>query len=174
MTGIGLHLGITEFCGETQIRHINLISMLPHTQQEVLRLDVTMDDALGMDVFETVKELIGEHQHGLEREFAAAVVEKIFQTRPQEIEHHRVVFTFGLIRVDSWNTGTTGKGSIDVDFAFEERGIDEYVFEFDGDFITSIDVDSLRVMSSRSNWHCPHLLPMYTAPKLPPPILLRN
>lgn len=70
---------------ETQIRHINLISMLPHTQQEVLRLDVTMDDALGMDVFETVKELIGEHQHGLEREFAAAVVEKIFQTRPQEI-----------------------------------------------------------------------------------------
>lgn len=143
MTGIDLYLGITTFCGETKIRHINLISMLPHTQQEVLRLDVTMNDVLGMDVFETIKKLIGQHQHGLKREFSVAVVEKIFQTRPQEIEHHRVVFTFGLVRVDSWNTSTTGKGLIDVNFAFEAGGIDGYVFEFDGEIITGIDVDSL-------------------------------
>lgn len=138
MTGIGLHLGITEFCGETQIRHINLISMLPHTQQEVLRLDVTMDDALGMDVFETVKELIGENQHGLEREFAAAVVEKIFQTRaPADRTPSR------CIHIRSHTRGL-------VEYRHHRKGIDGYVFKIDGDIITSIDVDSLRVMRSRS------------------------
>jgi len=56
-----------------------------------------MDDALGMDVFETVKELVDEHQHGLERELAAAEVEKVFQTRPQKIKHHHVILRFSLI-----------------------------------------------------------------------------
>ena len=70
------------FRGEAQIRHINQIPLLPHTHQEILRLDVSMDDALGMDIFETVEELVDEHQRSLEREFATAEVEKVFQTRP--------------------------------------------------------------------------------------------
>ena len=49
--------------------------------------------------------------------------------------------------MDLWNTGTTGKGSVDFEFAFEEGGINGYVFEFDGDVIAGMDVDPLCVMS---------------------------
>ena len=96
-TGIGLHLGITAFRSKAQIRHIYLISMLPYTHQEVHRLDISMDDALRMDSSETTNELVSEHQYCFEGELAAAKVEKVFQTRPQEIKHHSVVFAFRLI-----------------------------------------------------------------------------
>ena len=85
---------------------------------EILRLDVSMNDALRMDIFETVKELVDEHQHSLEREFATAEVKKIFQTRPQKIKHHSIIFTLRLISVNAWNTDTTRKGSIGISFAF--------------------------------------------------------
>ena len=116
---IGIDLASKAFRGEAQIRHINPIPLLPHTHQEILRLDVSMDDALGMDIFETVKELVDEHQHSLERELATAEVEKVFQTRPQKIKHHRVIFAFRLISVDLWNTDATRKGSIGISFAFQ-------------------------------------------------------
>ncbi len=96
-SGMSVHLGNIGFCGEAQICHINLIPMLPHTHQEILRLDVSMDDTLGMNVFKTVKELVDEHQYGLQRELAAAEVEKIFQTRSQKIKHHHVILRFSLI-----------------------------------------------------------------------------
>ena len=100
-TGIGLHLGITAFGGEAQIRYINIIPMLPHPYQEVFGFDISIDNALGVDIFETTDKLVGEYQYGLERELAAAAVEKVFQTRAQEINHYRVIFIFRLIGVDS-------------------------------------------------------------------------
>ena len=115
----GIDLSSKAFRREAQIRHINQIPLLPHTYQEILRLDVSMNDALGMDIFETVKELVDEHQHSLEREFATAEVKKIFQTRPQKIKHHSIIFTLRLISVDAWNTDTTRKGSIGISFAFQ-------------------------------------------------------
>lgn len=96
-----------------------MISILLHTHQEIIRLNISMDNVLGMYILETIDELLGEHQHGFKREFAAAEVEKVFQTRAQKIKHHHIILAFGLISVDSWNTGTTRKGSIDVDFLFE-------------------------------------------------------
>lgn len=143
----GIDPSSKAFRGEAQIRHINQIPLLPHTHQEILRLDVSMNDALGMDIFETVKELVDEHQHSLERDFATAEVEKVFQTRPQKIKNHSIILTLRLISVDSWNTDTTGKEPIGISFAFQQGGIDKHMFEFDSDIFAGIDVDSLRVMS---------------------------
>ena len=77
-----IDLSSKAFRDEIQTHHINQIPLFPHTHQEILRFDVSMNDALEMDIFEMIKELIDEHQHNLEREFATAEVEKIFQTRP--------------------------------------------------------------------------------------------
>ena len=52
-----------------------------------LRLDVSMNDALGIDIFETFKELVDEHQHGLERELAAAEVRSTNLTH--QVPHFR-------------------------------------------------------------------------------------
>lgn len=114
----GIDLSSKAFRGEAQIRHINQIPLLFHTYQEILRLEGSMNDALGLDIFETVKELVDDHQRSLEREFATAVVEKVFQTRPQKIKHHSFILTLRPMIMDAWNTDTIRKGSIDISFAF--------------------------------------------------------
>jgi len=71
--------------------------MLLHTHQEVLRLNISMDDALGMDILQTIDELLGEHKHGFKRELTAAEVKKVFQTRAQKFKHHHVILRLVLI-----------------------------------------------------------------------------
>jgi len=79
---MSVHLGSIGFRGEAQICYINLIPTPPGTHQEVLWLDVSMNDVLGMDILKTANELIGEHQHRFERELATAEIEEVFQAWP--------------------------------------------------------------------------------------------
>ncbi len=106
-----------------------------------------MNNIFGMNIVKTTNELVCEHQHCFERELATAKVEEIFQTWAQKIKYHGVEFAFSLKGVNSWDTGTTREGSVDVGFGFEEGGIDRDVFEFDSDFIASVDVGSLYAVS---------------------------
>ena len=46
---------------------------------------VPVDEVLGVDELELVQELDGEHQHGLERELAAANVEEVLEGRPEQL-----------------------------------------------------------------------------------------
>ena len=57
----GIDLSTKAFRREAQIRHINQIPLLPHTYQEILRLNILMNNALRMDIFEMVKELVDEY-----------------------------------------------------------------------------------------------------------------
>ena len=59
--------------------------------EEVLRLDVAVDQVLGMHVLHAGKQLNCDHEHGLERELAVAQVKQIFQRGTQEFENKRVV-----------------------------------------------------------------------------------
>lgn len=146
-TGVSVRLSRTSFRRKTQVGHINLVSLLPHAHQAVLRLDVSMDDIVGMDILQTTKELVDEHQDCLERKFATAEIEQVFQTRTQEVEYHGVIFALGHIGVHSWNTGTTRKRSVDISFTFEEGRIDGDVFKFDGNLLTGVDMGSLSAVS---------------------------
>ena len=116
--GMSVHLGSIGFRGEAQICHINLIPTPPDTHQEVLWLDVSMNDVLGMNILKTANELIGEHQHSFKRELATAEVEEVFQAWSQQIKHQGLEIALCLISVNSWNTGTARKRSIDVGFTF--------------------------------------------------------
>lgn len=142
-TGIAIHLGSTAFRCETQVGHIYLVPLLLHTHQAILRLDVSMDDIIGVDILQATNELVGKHQHRFEREFATAEIEKILQTRAQQIKHHGIVFALGHIGVNSRNTGTTRKRSIEFGLTFEEGRIDGDVFKFDSNLVTGVDVGSL-------------------------------
>ena len=108
-TGFDVRLNITKFRGDAKISGINSIPMLSQPHQEVLRLDIPMDETLRVNELETKEKLVGEHQDGFERELAAAKVEKVFQTRAQEVKHQRIVVAFGLVSVDTWKTGMAGK-----------------------------------------------------------------
>ena len=143
-TGIAIHLGGTAFRCETQVGHIYLVPLPLHTHQAILRLDVSMDDIIGVDILQATNELVGKHQHRFEREFATAKIEKILQTWAQQIKHHGIVFALGHISVNLRNTGTARKRSIQFGLTFEEGRIDGDVFEFDSNFVTGIcDVGTL-------------------------------
>lgn len=76
--------------------------------QEVLRLDVSVNDPLRVDGLKTADELVGEHQHRLERELAAAEAEEVFQAWSEKVEHHGVVVALLTEPVDLRYAGPTG------------------------------------------------------------------
>ena len=139
---IGLYLDITTFSGKSQIGDIHLVPTLSHTHQEILRLNVAMDDILGVNKLKTMEKLVSKHHHSLEGEPATAKIEKVLQTRSQKIEDHSIIFAFEQIIVNAWNTDTASKRSIDIDFSFEEGWTFIDVFEFNGDLFAVIEADS--------------------------------
>jgi len=52
--------------------------MLLHIYQEILRLDVSINDTLEINVLKTTNKLIDKYQYRFERELAIAEVEEIF------------------------------------------------------------------------------------------------
>ena len=76
---VEVRLGSAVLLGETKIDHINLVAALADAHEEVVRLDITVDERLGMDVLNAGDELIGQEEHGLQRELAVAEVEEILQ-----------------------------------------------------------------------------------------------
>ena len=75
--------GVTVLFGQTEIDYVDLIATLANAHEEVVRLDITMDKRLGMDVFDTGDELVGQQQDSLQRELAVAKVEQILQARAE-------------------------------------------------------------------------------------------
>ena len=63
---VEVSLGVTVFLGQTKVNHVDLVAPLADTHEEVVGLDITMDEGLGVDVFNTGNELIGEQQDRLE------------------------------------------------------------------------------------------------------------
>jgi len=73
-----MRLGIAILLGQTKIDNVDLICLLAKTHQKVVRLDVTMDERLGVDVLDAAEHLFSKHQDRLERKFARTEVEKVF------------------------------------------------------------------------------------------------
>lgn len=46
-------LGVTVFLGQAEINDVHLVASLSNAHQEVVRLDITVDEGLGMDVLDT-------------------------------------------------------------------------------------------------------------------------
>lgn len=137
---VEVSLRVTVLLRETEINDIDLVSALADTHQEVVGLDVTVDEGLGVDVFNSGNELIGEEKDGLQGELAVAEVEQILQTGAEEIDDHGVVVTFGSEPADERDTDTTSKGLVDTGFIFELRVLGLDVLELDGDLFTGDDV----------------------------------
>ena len=72
--------GVTILLGQPKINDVDLIASLSDAHEKVVRLDVSVDEGFGVNVFDAGDELIDEQENGLEREFTVAEVEEIFQT----------------------------------------------------------------------------------------------
>ena len=135
-------LGITVLLCKTKVNHIDLVSTLANAHEEVVRLDIAVDEGLGMDVFDAGDKLISEEQHRLEGEFAVAEVEQILQARSKKIKDHCVVITLGSEPAHERNPNAASQRLVDTGFIFELRVLCFDAFELDGNLLTRDDVRS--------------------------------
>lgn len=147
MDGTRFGLSCPVVRGKAQVRQVYLISRSANAHQEIFWFNVSMNNLLGMDVFKAANKLICEQQHGFEGKPAPAKVEKVFQTWPEEIKDHRVVLALKSIPVNTGNANTSD-GLVYLSFLSQQRRIGRDVFELDGDFFTSLDIDSFPCLLS--------------------------
>lgn len=132
---VEMSFGVTVLLGKAEIDDINLVASLTDTHKEVVRFDITMNEGLGVDVFDTGDELIGQKEDGLEGKLSVAEVEKVFQAGTKQIEHHGVVVTFCAKPTDKRNADTTGEGLVHTGLIFELGVFSLDGFELDGNLL---------------------------------------
>src|SRR3546814_8922161 len=72
--------------------------------QEVVRLDVAVNVALGVDDLQAAEQLICEHQDSLEVKTPSTVVEQVFQALAEQVDDHDVVVAFNSVPSHDRNT----------------------------------------------------------------------
>ena len=133
-------LGVPVLLGETEVDHVDLVAPLADTHEEVVGLDVTVDEALGVDVLDAADELVGQQEDGLEGEFAVAEVEEVLEGRSEQVENHGVVVALGAEPSDEGNADTAGKRLVDTSLIFELRVLGLDRLKLDGNLLTGDDV----------------------------------
>lgn len=68
-------LGIEKLLRKPKINRVEYVSLLVDSHQKVVWLDIAMEEALRMDVFDSGDGLVGDKEDCFERESSAAVVE---------------------------------------------------------------------------------------------------
>jgi hypothetical protein len=78
-------LWVTVLLRQTKINDIDLVATLANAHEKVVWLDITVDEGLGVDVFDAGDELIGQQENGLQRKLPVTEVEQILQTGAEKI-----------------------------------------------------------------------------------------
>jgi hypothetical protein len=133
-------LGVPVLLGETEVNHVDLVAPLADAHEEVVGLDVTVDEALGVDVLDAADELVGEQEDGLEGEFAVAEVEEILEGGAEEVEDHGVVVTLGAEPSDERNADAASERLVDAGLILELRVLGLDGLKLDGNLLAGDDV----------------------------------
>ncbi len=79
---------------EAKVNHVNFVHVVSFSNEEVVGLDVSVEDASGMDVLDEFEHLPSDQNRGFEGEFSATEVEEIFQTVAEQVHDHDVAVSF--------------------------------------------------------------------------------
>jgi len=139
---VEVSLWVTVLLGQTEINDIDLVTTLTNAHQEVVGLDITVDEGLGVDVLDAGDELIGQEENGLQGELAVAEVEEILQTGAEEIQDHGIVVTLSSEPADKRNTDTSSEGLVDTSLIFELGVLGLDALQLDGNLLARDDVGS--------------------------------
>lgn len=133
-------LGVPVLLGETKVDHVDLVASLADTHEEVVGLDVTVDEALSVNVLDAADQLVGEQEDGLEGEFAVAEVEEILEGGAEEVENHGVVVTLGAEPPDEGNADAASERLVDAGLILELRVLGLDGLKLDGNLLAGDDV----------------------------------
>ena len=133
-------LGVPVLLGQTEVDNVDLVAPLANAHEEVVRLDITVDEALGVDVLDAGDKLVGQQEDGLEGEFAVAEVEEIFEGGAEQVEDHGVVVALGAEPSHEGNADAAGEGFVDAGLVLELRVLGLDRLKLDGNLLTGDDV----------------------------------
>ena len=139
---VEMSLGVTVLLGQAKVNHIDLVAALANAHEKVVRLDITVDEGLGVDVFNAGDELISEKKNGLQRELAVAEVEKILQAGSEEVEDHSIVVALRSEPADERDTNTSSEGFVNTSLIFELWVLSFDTLKLDGNLFARDDVGS--------------------------------
>ena len=80
--------------GQAEIDDVDYVLLLLDAYQKVVRLYVSVEEAILVNELNPLKHLNGEHQNSLEGKLPPAVLEEVFKTGSKQIDHHHVVVSF--------------------------------------------------------------------------------
>jgi hypothetical protein len=145
---VEVSLRVTVLLRKTKVNDVDLVTALANAHEEVVGLDVTVDEGLGVNVLDAGNKLIGEKQHCLQGELAVAEVEEVFEGRAEEVEDHGVVIALSSEPADEGDADTASEGLVDTGFIFELRVLGLDALELDGDLFTGDDVGAYRLLAT--------------------------
>lgn len=132
--------GITVFLGQAKVDDVDQVALLAEPHQEVVRLHVSVDEVLGVDVLNAADHLVSQQQDGLEAKLSRAEVEQIFQTGPQQLHHHHIVVTLGPTPLYRRNTHSALHHLVDFALYVELWVFGLHTFQLDGYLLSSRNV----------------------------------
>ena len=84
-------LGIPIALGQAEVDDVDDVLLLAMANEEVVRLHVAMNKVVIVQELQSLDHLVSYHERGFDGELALAEVERILQTRSQQVHDHRVV-----------------------------------------------------------------------------------
>mmetsp|Transcript_1763 Transcript_1763/g.5240 ORF Transcript_1763/g.5240 Transcript_1763/m.5240 type:complete len:352 (+) Transcript_1763:405-1460(+) len=116
---VGVRLGVPVALGQTKVDDVDGGRLAAQADEEVVGLDVAVDEVLGMHVLDAAQQPIRDHEHCLEAEAAAAVVEQILQRRSQQVQNHHVVVALHPVPAHRGDAGATREHAVQLALVHE-------------------------------------------------------
>lgn len=166
-------VGVEITLGETVVDDVDEVGRsFSHTNDKVVRFDITMNEVTVMDVLHTSDHLDCQHVDSLLGEFSVAKVEQILQTWTQQIHHHYILHRVGFVHVHVGDTVASFKYSVQLGLRLKLRGLGLCIFDLDG-YLHVYERKRIGKEHGGGDILLRVSIPMWISPKAPLPILLR-
>ena len=147
---VEVSLRVTVLLGKTKINDVDLVASLADAHEEVVGLDITVDEGLGVNVLDAGDELVGEQQDRLQGEFTVAEVEEILETGAEEVKDHGVIVALGSKPADERDADAAGERLVNAGLILELGMLRLGALELDGDLFSRDNISAQVDVAERA------------------------
>lgn len=147
---VEMSFGVAIFLGKTKIDNVDLVASFADTHEEVVGLDISVDERLGVNVFDSRDELIGQEKNGLQGKLSVTEVEEILQTGAEKVENHGIVVALGTKPANKRDSNATSKRLVYTGLILQLRVLGLDGLELDGNLLTGDDIGAQVDITERT------------------------
>lgn len=109
--------------GESEIDGEYFVGISARSDEEIIWFNISVEEMFGVDVLDSLEELVGEHEDCFDAELPVTVIEEFFQGGSKKIHDHNIIIAFcgAVVDVrDSLIDDTGVSQEILIKFTFEK------------------------------------------------------